>query len=110
MYGTHKFTQLSAVGDLLPFSTDADNEEYSGNAAIIKMAFSEALSTEKKKNPGVAKAQMDLASAILNVLWKPMLESRSNAQTKDRPMFNVPDFFAQTSGRGSSPIGNFSDF
>lgn len=107
MYGTAKYTQLVNVGDLLPFSEDSDNEEYSGNNAIILIAFSQALGSEKKKNPAGAKTNLDLASAMLNVLWEPMKKGRAGAQTKDRPMFNAPDFF--TPGRGAG-IGTFRNF
>lgn len=91
--------------DLLMFSPDSDNVEHSGNNAIVQLAYSEALASEKKRNPAQAKMERDNAIQILESIWKPMAEDRAKAQNKGRTFFDVPDFFQ--SNMGSEDIGNF---
>ena len=104
LWGKLKFTKLSGDSDLLPFSPDEDDEEYSGNDAIINFAYAEALSSEKKKNPNQASIEEKRAFAILDSLWKQFAENRATAQPKNRPLFDVPDFYGSNS---SFRIGNF---
>jgi hypothetical protein len=106
LFGKLKAPTLSADADLLPFSPDTDNQEYSGNQAIITLAYSEALDSEKLKNPAKAAAEEAKALRILDALWKPFAESRSLQQSKNRPFFDVPDYFAGSNR--TSPIGNFN--
>lgn len=89
--------------DLLPFSPDSDNYEHSGNEAIVLFAYSEALASEKLKNQSGATTEREKAYQILNVLWKPFEEARSLLQSKNRPFFQVPDFF----GNNRQSSGNF---
>lgn len=107
-YGKLKAPHLSASGDLLPFSEDTDNEEYSGNQAIVKLAYGEALGSEKLNNPAKSKKEKDEAFEILALLWKPFEENLAMEQSM-RPAFNVGDFYA-SGGRnsgGNKNIGNF---
>lgn len=99
---------LSASGDLLPFSYASDNQENSGNRAIIQLAYAEALSSDKKKNPAQAAIEEKRGYAILDVIWTPMAARKAAEQSQDRPFFDVPDYFAN-GGRGNSKniIGNF---
>lgn len=105
-FGKLKAPVLSADTDLLPFSPDTDNEEYSGNSAIVQLAKAEALGSEKMKNPTQALAEQKEAYATLDILWKPFAESRSTQKSPNTPFFNVPNFFGPSSP--SSPIGNFN--
>ena len=93
LFGKLKAPTLTNANDLLPFSPDSDNEEYSGNGAIVRLAYSEALGSRKYNNPSQAKQEQQDAYAILELLWKPFEDSRSDEQTENVPMFNVPDFF-----------------
>lgn len=107
IYGKRAFRQLSGDSDLLPFSPDTDNEEYSGNQAIVLLAYAEALSSDKKKNSGQAKTEIERAMMILDRLAGQMEVGRASEQVKDRPMFDVPDMFRGQSN-GNSSIGTFS--
>lgn len=106
IYGKRAFRRLSADGDLLPFSPDTDNEEYSGNQACILFAYAEALGSEKKKNPSGAEVERKKAREILAILSGQLKQGRASEQSKDRPMFDVPDFFQ--GNQGNSDIGKFT--
>src|SRR5665213_3042750 len=43
LYGKKLAPTLSATTDLLPFSPVTDNQEYSGNRAVVRLAYAEAL-------------------------------------------------------------------
>jgi hypothetical protein len=105
VYGRKMAPILSASGDLLPFSPDADNYEHSGNEAIVQLAYAEALDSEKKKESAKAETERKKAYQTLEILWKPFAEQRALLQSKGRPMLNVPDFFGN--GNSSQLIGNF---
>lgn len=107
VYGKLRAPTLSAAGDLLPFSPENDNDENSGNRAIIDFAYAEALASDKKKAYGQAETEKKKAYEKLDILWAPMDERDAVAQHHDRAFFeNVPDFFATPNSR-STPIGNF---
>jgi hypothetical protein len=108
MYGKLMPPILSLTTDLLPFSPDSDNYEHSGNEAVVLLAYSEALSSEKKKNPTQAEIERGKAYQLLDLIWKPFEESRSYLQSKNRPMFDVPDFFPEGATTGPSSVGNFN--
>lgn len=108
VYGEKTYTLLSADGDLLPFSPDEDNNEYSGNDAIIRLAYAEALSSDKLQNTAQAEIERKGAFATLMLLSENLKKGRSSEQSKDRPMFNVPDYFRGNTGRGDSPTGGFN--
>lgn len=84
---------LTQSTDLLPFSPDTDNQEHSGNEAIIQLAYGEALSSDKLKDSARGEIERGNGYQILNILWKPMADARSLLQSKNRPFFNTPDFF-----------------
>lgn len=107
VYGKRGYRALSGDNDLLPFSPDSDNEEYSGNQACILLAYAEALGSDKKKNPAQSKIEHDKAIAILDRLSGQLKQGRASEQSKNRPMFDVPDMFPNRSN-GSSSIGTFS--
>jgi hypothetical protein len=110
IYGKKNFVKLSADSNLLPFSPDTDAEQYSGNSAIIILAYSLALSSEKKKNPQQGALEEKRAYTLLNILSNQLEAGRASEEPKNTPMFNVPDFFQ--GGRGSSkgsPIGGFNN-
>lgn len=99
---------LSATGDLLPFSPDTDNNENSGNRAIIDLAYAEALGSEKKKEYGQAETERKRAMATLSKIWEPMAARKSAEQHQDRAFFaGVPDFFQKGNTGRSTNIGNF---
>ena len=99
---------LSASGDLLPFSFTSDNYEDSGNRAIVQLAYAEALSSQKKNNVTQAQIEEEKAFAILDGVWEPMSKRRALEQSKDRPFFDVPDYFQRgIPGGRSQNYGNF---
>lgn len=108
LLGTLRAPTLSAAADLLPFSYTSDNKENSGNRAIIQLAYAEALSSDKKKNPSQGALEEKRGYGMLDVIWAPMAARKSSEQSQDRPFFDVPDYFAN-GGRGNSrnKIGNF---
>jgi hypothetical protein len=93
IYGKKISPQMVNPTDLLPFSPISDSYEYSGNNAIIQMAYAEALSSEKKNNPQQAIQESKQAFATLDNLWKPFAAQRATLQSKNRPMFTPPNFF-----------------
>lgn len=107
VYGTLRSPALSSDGDLLPFSPDTDNQEDSGNGAIVDLAYAESLESEKKRNPQGAATIRAKAEAKLDRLWEPTRQAQQQQQPKDRPYFtNVPNFFSKQSSRYN--IGNFN--
>lgn len=107
-YGKNRFTKMTGDNDLLPFSPDTDAQEDSGNQAIVLLAYSEALGSEKKKDEQRSVIQQNKGYAMLDKVWEGAADSRSNEQSKDNPMFAVPNFFPRNSGRNSSLPGTFS--
>lgn len=107
VYGMLRCITLSNDSDLLPFSPDADDQEDSGNNAIVDLAYAELLEGEKYKNEEKANTVRNKATARLEKVWEPMKQYKATQQPKNRPFFaEVPDFF----GSGTDPkyiIGNF---
>jgi hypothetical protein len=108
IWGKLRATTLVNASDTLPFSPDTDNEENSGNQAVVHLAYAEVLNSEKMKDPNQGALEEKSALEMLAALWAPMGQRRAAEQAKDRPFFNVPDLFPR---RGSGPtsrnIGNF---
>ena len=104
---------LSNSSDLLPFSPQVDAQENSGNVAIVHLAYSHILQSEKKKNPTVAATVEKDALNMLDVLWAPMGERKSEKTSQNRPFFNGHDYFGFGNnprgswGRNNTNIGNF---
>ncbi len=108
MYGKLMPPILTLSTDLLPFSPDSDNYEHSGNEAIVLLAYSEALASEKKKNPQQAEIERGKAYQLLDLIWKPFEDSRSYLQSKNRPMFDTHDYFGHSNSKSVNSIGNFT--
>jgi hypothetical protein len=106
VYGKKNFVELSATTDLLPFSPDTDAQQYSGNVAVITLAYSMALSSDKKKNPQQGQIEEKRAFETLAVLAKQLEDGRASEHSKDSPMFDVPNFFGNR--YGSTDRGRFS--
>lgn len=107
VYGKRNYRALSGDNDLLPFSPDTDNEEFSGNQACVLFAYAEALSSDKKKNTAQANVEFQKAVAILQRLAGQLHQGRASEQVKNRPMFTVPDMFSGN-GISNAGIGTFS--
>ena len=94
--------------DLLPFSPTSDNQENSGNNAIILLALSDVLASAKKKDMPGSAAQEKRAFTMLDIIWKPIGERRAQKNSQNRPFFNTVDMFnSRRSGRNQTPTGNF---
>jgi|GEM_PF-4081099 len=107
VFGKLRQLTLSNPTDLLPFSPDFDNNETSGNRAIVELSYASILDSEKKKNPAGADAARKRAYSWLDILWTPIAERRSKEQNLNRPFFDTPDFFAGRTTRFNTNIGNF---
>lgn len=109
LYGKLKVPTLVNDADLLPFSPDLDNNEDSGNQAICRLALSDLLASEKKKEYAQAAAEEKGAYAILDALWAPMAARESREQNQNRGFFSdVPDYFPNPSSGRIRNSGNFS--
>lgn len=93
IWGKKRATKLTGDDDLLPFSPDTDDEENSGNEAIIRIAYSIALASDKKKDPVRSAKEETSAYQMLEIIAKREREEQAQYQTKDRPFFDVPRFF-----------------
>lgn len=108
LYGKKLAPTLSLTTDLLPFSPITDNQEYSGNRDIVRLAYAEVLGSEKKKQSEQSLAEEKAAFAELDFLWKPFADEVARQQQTGRPMFSVPSFFhGSNASRSGQPIGNF---
>ncbi len=106
VFGKRSWQKISADADLMPFSPDTDDQENSGNSAIVTLAYSKALSSEKLKNSTQGAIEEKRAYGIFGALKKQVDESRALEQSSNTPMFNVPDFFK--GNNGASDQGRFS--
>ena len=75
--------------------------------AVVQLAYAEALDSEKLNKRSEAVIERKKAYDALDVLWKPFAEQRANAQSRNRPFFEVPDFFG-TPSSASQDTGNFN--
>ncbi len=107
MGGKGNFVPLSADADLMPFSMSIAAATVAGNDAIITLAYAEALSSEKKRNPQQGALEEARAQKTLDGLWLQQKEGRAIEQSS-RPMFDAPDFFRGGAGRGNNPAGTFN--
>lgn len=98
---------LSASGDLLPFSPQTDNQENSGNVAVVHLSYAHILQSEKKKNLNGAAAVEKDALAILDLVWRPMGERKAEKTAQNRSFFDPPDLFGSPRRSRNTNIGNF---
>ncbi len=89
-YAKKRATQVELDGSLLPFSPDSDSYEDSGNHAIVRLAYSYALESEKKKDPQKAQAERSLAYAALQHLADREQKAQAQYQPIDKPLFDNP--------------------
>jgi len=108
IFGKLRSITLSGDTDLIIFSTDTDNQEDSGNNAIVDLAYAEALGSEKLKQIDTADKTRLKAFGILDKLWEPMEQYRAQQQVKNRPFFLVPNLFAGRNETQRTDLGNFN--
>jgi hypothetical protein len=89
-YAKKRATQVEADSSLLPFSPDSDAYEDSGNHAVVRLAYSYALESEKKKDPNKAQAERTLAYATLQHLADKEQKAQATYQPIDKPLFDNP--------------------
>lgn len=106
LYGKEMFTILTSDSELLPFSQDVNTELLSGNQAIVLLAYAEALSSEKKRNPNQAVLEEKKAYGLLESLRQQFGKGRATEQSANRPFFNVPNYFGPSAGSGNN-LGKF---
>jgi len=108
LYGKEKLSRLTSDTELLPFSPDVNTELLSGNQAIIILAYAEALSSEKKRNPNQAILEEKKGYSLLEGLRQQFGKGRATEQSSNRPFFNVPDYYRGNNGStNGSSIGMF---
>jgi hypothetical protein len=108
MHGKLRAPALTSDADRLPFSPEFDDNESSGNRAIVELAYGEALDSEKKKDTAKAEGVRKRAYTWLALLAAPIAARKSKAQNQGREFFkNVPDFLATRSTSRNTNIGNF---
>jgi len=93
IWGKKRAPKLVNDDDLLPFSPDSKDEENSGNEAIVKLAYSIALGSEKKKDKTRAVIEEKEAYAMLDVIATRELGEQAQYKTKNREFFEIPRFF-----------------
>ncbi len=93
LFGKSLAPTLVNTTDILPFSPQTDNNEHNGNHAIVLLAQASALESEKLQKSQEAVAVRGEALGILKSLWKPFADQHALLQPKNRPMFNVPNYF-----------------
>lgn len=71
-------------------TTIFSNSDVTGNEAIVKFAFAEAI---KKSNPTLAIQEENEAKEILNNIWAKVMPRQQGDIRLNRPFLNVPDFF-----------------
>jgi len=87
VWGQEKPKKLENDEDTTPFSEGEED----GEEAIIKRALMIALQKAKKYTE--AQIQKEEAKEILEQIWSRIKEEQALYQTKDRPFFDVPQFF-----------------
>ncbi|HEY1757957.1 MAG TPA: hypothetical protein VGG72_21485 [Bryobacteraceae bacterium] len=108
LYGKLRCPTLEDVDDLLPFSPDTDDDENSGNHAIILLAYADALASDKKGNTAGAKDQEARGMMLLDTVWEPMGERKAQKAAQHQPFFNGQDLFpSRRSTRFDTTPGNF---
>lgn len=93
MFGKELINKVSGDTDLMPFSPNEDLEDGQGNIAIIQLAYAAALASDVKKESSKSNKENKEAIAQLDLLWDQEGRNRSLEKPKDRPMFEIPDFF-----------------
>jgi hypothetical protein len=110
IYGKKNLVKPVADTDLMPFSPDSQTNGFSGNDAIIDLAYAQALSSEKKKNPSQAKVEEARGYGILKILSDQLKKGRASEQPTGTAMFNVPDYFSgRRPSNDNNNIGRFND-
>lgn len=61
--------------------------EPEADEAIVKLAYSKALASDKMKNPAKARLERMEAFEILDGIWQRIIEKRHTYRTKERPLF-----------------------
>jgi len=108
IFGKLRAPILAETTDLLPFSRQATAKRTPENHAIILLAYSEALLSDKKQNIAGGKDQEARAMGMLDMVWKPMGERKADKMPQNTPFFNTQDMFnTRRSSRYDTPTGNF---
>lgn len=83
IYGEAIVSDMTGTSETTPFAA-AESE---GDEAIIKLAYSKALGSEKMKNPTKARKERIEALEMLDGIWKRISGKKHTYQTKDTPLF-----------------------
>lgn len=100
--GKTRFTALSSTSDPLPFSiSSSENNESSGNYAIVTLAYAELLNSEKYKDQKRGLLEEQRAFSMLDRIWKQIAQRRAYEQST-RPILSVPDYFGKSGSNEQS--------
>jgi len=89
IWGRLKPTKLTADADAMPFSPNGEMSD--GNEAIIKIAFSIALESDKKRDASRGKSEKTEAYQMLEVLAERERKGQQKYHTKNTPLFRRID-------------------
>jgi len=106
IYGKLLAPTFSNSTDELPF-TSTDTQQDIGNEAIILLAHSNALASDKLKQYEAAEDVEKKALTILENIWKPYEDANGLSQRNNRPQFDVPNFFGPTPPNNANNLGRF---
>lgn len=110
LYGKATYADLSADSDLMPFGdTTVSGDSQSLNQAVVTLAYSFALGSEKKKNESAANVERQKAYIVIDANWSQLVAGQAAEQPKNRPMFDAPDFYSGGSNGRSYNIGKFGN-
>lgn len=98
IWGQIQAPQITLPADQTIFSY----HDESGNEAIEKKALSVLV---KRINPNLAQAEEKNAVTLLSIIWDKIQKRQASAQTLDKPMFRIPDFYSG-SGFITANFGN----
>jgi len=87
------YGQVEVTGSVTSATTSTvfTEAEPEADEAILKLAHSKALASDKMKNPTRARIEKAEAFQILDEVWQRIVEKRHTYRTKERPLFKRVD-------------------
>ena len=93
VWGRIVMTTMTDSTTPMPFSPNTDNDENSGNHAIVKLAYSFALNSEKKNQAQQGIIVRQEAYQMIEILAKREREDQADYEVYDTPQFKYKKLF-----------------
>ena len=93
IWGFLRASQFTSSTAILPFSPNSDDEENSGNHAIIRLAYAYALESDKLDNSPKANTERTAAYQTLEILSKREEKAQADYEVYQRPGFEYKNLF-----------------